>query len=58
LLKQLFEQGVKVSELQKKFVRSRGSIQSRLAKLGLIDEVFSYGVKHSTYMQTKESDIY
>ena len=53
LLKQLFEQGVKVSELQKKFVRSRGSIQSRLAKLGLIDEVFSYGVKNSTYMQTK-----
>ena len=37
LLKQLFEQGMKVSELQKRFIRSRGSIQSRLAKIGLIE---------------------
>lgn len=36
LLKQLFVQGVKLSELQSRFDRSRGSIQSRLSKLGLI----------------------
>ena len=37
LLKQMFNQSINVSELQKKFNRSRGSIQSRLAKLGLIE---------------------
>ena len=40
LLKQLFAQGVKVSELQSRFDRSRGSIQSRLAKLALMDGNF------------------
>ena len=40
LLRQLYEQGAKISEIQRKFMRSRGSIQSRLAKLGLVDEVF------------------
>ena len=39
-LKQLFEKGIKIVELQKTFMRSRGSIKSRLSKLGLIDEVF------------------
>ena len=38
LLKQLFAQGVKASELQIRFNRSRGSIHSRLSKLGLLDE--------------------
>ena len=42
LLVQLFEQGLKTSELQKHFMRSYGSIQSRLAKLGLIDERFVF----------------
>ena len=40
LLRQLYEEGIKISEIQRKFMRSRGSIQSRLAKLGLVDEVF------------------
>ena len=43
LLKQLFEQGVKISELQKKFMRSRGSIEARLSKLGLV-EGYNYWV--------------
>ncbi len=37
LLKQLYEQGVKISEIQRKFMRSRGSIQARLVKLGLAE---------------------
>lgn len=40
LLKRLYEEGMKTSEIQRKFMRSRGSIQSRLAKLGLIEETF------------------
>ena len=47
LLKQLFEQGIKINELQKRFMRTRGSIQSRLAKLGLIEEEsFSVRYRH------------
>ncbi len=38
MLKQLFGQGVTKSELQKRFMRSRGSIHSRLIRLGLIEE--------------------
>ena len=40
LLKQLYDEGMKISEIQRKFMRSRGSIQSRLAKLGLIEETY------------------
>ena len=40
LLRQLYEEGMKISEIQRKFMRSRGSIQSRLAKLGLIEETY------------------
>lgn len=42
LLKDLFEQGVRKSELQKLFMRSSGSINARLVKLGLIEERFSF----------------
>lgn len=41
-LRELFKEGVKVSELQKRFLRSRGSIESRLAKLGLIEKKFPF----------------
>ena len=44
LLKELYEKGVKISEIQKQFMRSRGSIQARLAKLGII-EGYNYWVK-------------
>jgi len=40
LLKRLYVEGMRISEIQRKFMRSRGSIQSRLAKLGLIEETF------------------
>ena len=40
LLRQLFNQGVKISEIQKRFMRSRGSIEARLAKLGLIENSY------------------
>ncbi len=42
LLKDLFEQGANKSELQKQFMRSSGSINARLVKLGLIEEKFSF----------------
>ncbi len=40
LLRQLFNQGVKIVEIQKRFMRSRGSIEARLAKLGLIEDSY------------------
>ena len=43
LLKELFEQGEKISEIQRKFMRSRGSIEARLSKLGLV-EGYNYWV--------------
>ena len=43
LLKELYENGVKISEIQKRFMRSRGSIQSRLAKLGIVED-YNYWV--------------
>ena len=43
LLIQLFNQGVKIGEIQKEFMRSKGSIEARLAKLGLIE--YSYFVR-------------
>ena len=42
LLKELFESGVKKSQLQKTFMRSRASIEARLVKLGLIEERFKF----------------
>lgn len=42
LLKELFERGMKKSQLQKTFMRSRASIEARLVKLGLIEERFSF----------------
>ncbi len=36
LLERLFKNGIKSAELEKKFGRQKGSINSRLAKLGLI----------------------
>jgi hypothetical protein len=42
LLRELFQQGVKKSELQKQFMRTSGSINARLVKLGLIEERFSF----------------
>ena len=42
LLKELFERGVKKSQLQKTFMRSRASIEARLVKLGLIEERFRF----------------
>jgi len=42
LLKELFEKGYKKGELQKTFMRSKGSIDARLVKLGLIEERFSF----------------
>ena len=42
LLKELFEKGVKKSELQKRFMRSSGSINARLEKLGLIETRFKF----------------
>ena len=42
LLKELFEQGIKKSELQKHFMRSSGSINARLVKLGLVEERFGF----------------
>ena len=41
-LKQLFQDGLKISELQKEFLRSRGSIESRLVKLGLLEKKFNF----------------
>lgn len=38
LLTELFNRGVKNSDLQKHFGRSYGSIKARLVRLGLIDE--------------------
>ena len=43
LLRELYEKGVKISEIQKQFMRSRGSIQARLAKLGIV-EGYNYWV--------------
>ncbi len=45
LLKELFENGVKKSELQKQFMRSSGSITARLVKLGLIEERYQFWKK-------------
>lgn len=42
LLKELFERGVKKSQLQKTFLRSRASIEARLVKLGLMQERFKF----------------
>lgn len=42
LLKELFERGMKRSQLQKTFMRSRASIEARLVKLGLIEERFRF----------------
>ena len=42
ILKELFESGVKKSQLQKTFMRSRGSIDARLVKLGLIESRFPF----------------
>ena len=39
---ELFERGVKKSQLQKTFMRSRASIEARLVKLGLIEERFRF----------------
>ena len=42
LLKELFEKGYRKVELQKTFMRSKGSIEARLVKLGLIEEGFNF----------------
>lgn len=42
LLKKMFKEGARKKDLQEHFKRSPGSINARLARLGLIDEKFNY----------------
>ncbi len=42
LLEKMFKEGASKKDLQEYFKRSSGSINSRLARLGLIDKKFNY----------------
>ena len=42
LLEKMFKEGARKKDLQEYFKRSSGSINARLARLGLIDEKYNY----------------